>query len=91
MGSAQWSYVLDPLISAVISFLGPSRYGSKGLLVAGPGQIRLPMIPECESLCVSLRLIWFPDRLPWKYVVEFGLNIGSRFERLAGGLGNQFA
>lgn len=49
------------------------------------------MVPECESLRVSLRLIWFPDRLPWKYVVEFGLDIGSRFERLTRGLGNQFA
>lgn len=60
----------------------PSRItvDAKGLLVAGPGQIRHLIVPESESLCVSLRLIWFPNRLPRKYVVEFGLNIGRRFE-----------
>ncbi len=35
-----------------------------------------------DGLRVSLRLIRFPDRFPWKYVVECGLNISSRFERL---------
>lgn len=81
----------SPEIPLFDCFAGPLRCRYKRAVSRWIGHIRLPVVPEHESLRVSLGLIWFPDSLSWKYVVEFGRDIGSRFERLAGALGNQFA
>lgn len=49
------------------------------------------MVLGQEPLGVPIRLVRFPDRLAWKNVVEFGFEIGSRFERLTSRLGYQIA